>query len=90
MSLRLLVAKEGRKRLPAVEILRVTRTIRECVRGGRLADVPELIRKGRDLYSMQLFDQHLIDLVNTGLISMETAIYAASNPEELERSLRIE
>ncbi|MBP6848249.1 MAG: twitching motility protein PilT, partial [Kofleriaceae bacterium] len=71
--------------------LRVTRTIRECIRGsGRLADIPEMIRKGRDLYSMQLFDQHLLDLVNTGLISMETAIYAASNPEELERSLRIE
>jgi twitching motility protein PilT len=91
VSLRLLVAKEGRRRLPAVEILRVTRTIRECVRTpGRLGDIPEMIRKGRDLYSMQLFDQHLLDLVNTGLISMETAIYASSNPEELERNLRIE
>ena len=91
VSLRLLVAKEGRRRLPAVEILRVTRTIRECIRtGGRLADIPDMIRKGRDLYSMQLFDQHLLDLVNTGLISMETAIYASSNPEELERNLRIE
>ena len=91
VSLRLLAAKEGRRRLPAVEILRVTRTIRECVRTpGRLGDIPEMIRKGRDLYSMQLFDQHLLDLVNTGLISMETAIYASSNPEELERNLRIE
>ena len=91
VSLRLLVAKEGRRRLPAVEILRVTRTIRECIRTpGRINDIPELIRKGRDLYSMQLFDQHLLDLVNAGLISMETAIYASSNPEELERSLRIE
>jgi twitching motility protein PilT len=86
----LLASKDGRKRIPAVEILRVTRTIRECVRSGRLADIPELIRKGRDLYSMQLFDQHLIDLVNTGVISMETAIYASSNPEEFERALRVE
>jgi len=39
---------------------------------------------------MQLFDQHLLDLVNAGLISMETAAYASSNPEEFERSLRIE
>ncbi len=90
ISLRLLASKDGRRRLPAVEILRVTRTIRESIRAGRLADVPELIRKGRDLYSMQLFDQHLIDLVNTGLISMETAIYASSNPEEFERALRVE
>src|SRR3982751_6316934 len=90
VSLRLLASKDGRRRLPAVEILRVTRTIRESVRAGRLSDIPELIRKGRDLYSMQLFDQHLIDLVNTGVISMETAIYASSNPEEFERSLRVE
>ena len=91
VSLRLLASKDGRRRLPAVEILRVTRTIRECIRSsGRLADIPDMIRKGRDLYSMQLFDQHLLDLVNTGLISMETAIYASSNPEEFERSMRVE
>ena len=91
VSLRLLASKEGRQRLPAVEILRVTRSIRECIRApGRLGELPDLIRKGRDLYSMQLFDQHLLDLVNAGLISMETAVYASSNPEEFERSLRIE
>jgi len=91
VSLRLLAAKDGRRRLPACEILRVTRTIRECVRSReRLGDIPELIRKGRDLYSMQLFDQHLLDLVNTGLISMETAIYSSSNPEQFERSLRVD
>jgi twitching motility protein PilT len=90
ISLRLIASKDGRRRLPAVEILRVTRTIRECLRAGRMAEIPELIRKGRDLYSMQLFDQHLIDLVNSGLISMETAIYASSNPEEFERALRVE
>jgi twitching motility protein PilT len=90
VCLRLLASKDGRRRLPAVEILRVTRTIRECIRSGRLADIPDLIRKGRDLYSMQLFDQHLIDLVNAGLVSMEAAIYASSNPEEFERALRVE
>lgn len=90
VSLRLLAAKDGRRRIPAVEILRVTRTVRECLRAGRLSDLHELMRKGRDLYSMQLFDQHLMDLVNSGLITMETAIYASSNPEEFERSLRVE
>ena len=90
ISLRLLASKDGRRRIPAVEILRVTRTIRECLRAGRMSDIPELIRKGRDLYSMQLFDQHLIDLVNSGLVSMEAAIYASSNPEEFERALRVD
>jgi twitching motility protein PilT len=89
VSLRLLSAKNGAGRVPAVEIMRVTRTIRECVRTGRLVDIADQIRKGRDLYSMQLFDQHLLDLVNAGAISVESAIYASSNPEEFERSMNI-
>ena len=89
ISLRLLSAKNGAGRVPAVEIMRVTRTIREAIRTGRLNEVPEQIRKGRDLYSMQLFDQHLLDLVNAGAISVESAIYASSNPEEFERSMNI-
>jgi len=89
ISLRLISAKDGRKRIPAVEVLRVTRTIRECIRTNRLNEIPDLIRKGRDFYSMQLFDQHLLDLASTGVISMEAAIYASSNPEEFERSLNI-
>ncbi len=90
ISLRLLAAKEGRRRLPAVEILRVTRTIRDAVRTNRLNDIPEMVRKGRDLYSMQLFDQHLVELVNSGLVTRETAVYAATNPEEFERQLRMD
>jgi twitching motility protein PilT len=91
VSLRLLTGKDGRGRFPAVEILRVTRTVREHIRQpGRLGEVSDLMRKGRDLYGMQLFDQHLLELVAGGKISLESAIYAASNPEELERSMKIE
>jgi twitching motility protein PilT len=90
VSLRLLTGREGRGRIPAVEILRVTRSIRECIRqAGRLGDIADLIKKGRDLYSMQLFDQHLLDLVNANIITMEVATYASSNPEEFERSMSV-
>lgn len=90
VSLRLLPSKDGTRRVPAVEILRMTRSMRECIRNAaRLGEIPELIRKGRDLYSMQLFDQHLAELVTSGVITMDTAKHAASNPEELERSLRM-
>jgi twitching motility protein PilT len=74
-----------------VELLRVTRSIRECIRmPGRLGDIPELMKRGRDLYGMQLFDQHLLELVSKGKISLEVAVYASSNPEELERAMTIE
>ena len=91
VSLRLLPMKDGRGRVPAVEILRVTRSVRECVRTpGRIADIPELMKRGRDLYGMQLFDQHLLELVTHARISVETAVYASTNPEEFERSMTIE
>jgi twitching motility protein PilT len=91
VSLRLLVAKAGGGRIPAVEILRLTRTIRECIKApGRLLEVAQHMRGGREMYGMQLFDQHLLDLVQSGRISVEAAIFAASNPEEFERSMAVE
>ena len=49
----------------------------------------ELTRAG---YRVLGFDvnQAVVDLVNAGLVSMESAIYASSNPEEFERALRVE
>ena len=35
-------------------------------------------------------DQHILELYTNGVISMETAQYAATNPEEFERSTRLE
>ena len=50
---------------------------------------PDLDRGGRDLYSMPMVDQILLDLVNAGIIGMEVATYASSNPEEFERNVNI-
>jgi twitching motility protein PilT len=79
---------EHRRRIPAVEIVRGTRAVREHVRTGRLAELPELLRQPAEARSAQLFDQHLRELVGRELISRETALDAAVSPEELERLLR--
>jgi twitching motility protein PilT len=89
VSLRLLASKNGRGRIPAVEILRATPPVRAGLRAGRLGELPDLIRAGREQHGTQLFDQHLIELVNKDLVSRETALNASSNPEELERTLRV-
>jgi twitching motility protein PilT len=90
VSLRLVASKDGRRRIPAVEILRMSPAMRACVRAGRLGEIPELIGNGRDGHAMQRFDQHLALLVNQGLITQEVAIAASSNSEDLERMLRAE
>ena len=86
VSLRLVASEDDRRRVPAVEILRTSPAMRECVRAGRLREVPELIGKERDGYAMQRFEQHLVDLANQGQISEETAISASSNPDEPRRA----
>ncbi len=90
ISLRLLPTANGKGRVPAVEILRVTRTVRECIRTpGRLSDIREVIKKGREIYSMQTFDQHLYELASAGVINKKAALYTSTNPEELERMFQM-
>jgi twitching motility protein PilT len=91
VSLRLLPNKKGTGRVPAVEIMRNTRMLRECLRDpNRLLELSEHIAKGREHMQMQTFDQHLLDLFRANKISLDTARSAASNPRDLERELALE
>ncbi len=72
-------------------VLRVTHTIQECIKDvGRHGELLEHISKGREMYSMQTFDQHLIQMVKAKVISLEEAKKAASKPTELDRNLMLE
>ena len=91
VSLRLLVNKSGLGLIPAVEILRATRTAREYIRkGDRTHELTTIMEQGRDLYGMQTFDQHLLALYKAGHLKLEVARAAATNPEDFERSVTFE
>jgi twitching motility protein PilT len=91
ISLRLLPNKKGTGRVPAVEIMRSTRMLRECLRDpNRTLEIPEHIAKARGLMQMQTFDPHLLDLFRANKISLDAARSAASNPQDLERELALE
>lgn len=90
VSLRLLVNKKEDGRVPAVEVLRSTRTIQECIRDpARTSEITEFIGRGRS-EKMQTFDQHLLDLLKANKISVETALSAASNPADFQTKLSLE
>ena len=90
VSLRLLVNKKQSGRVPAVEILRSTRTIQECIRDpNRTSELTEYIGRSRS-ENMQTFDQHLFDLVRANKISVEVALAAASNPTDFQTRLSLE
>jgi len=90
VSLRLLVNKKETGRVPAIEVLRNTRSIQECIRDpAKTAEMSDFISRGR-AEKMQTFDQHLLDLLVANKISVETALSAASNPTDFQTKLSLE
>lgn len=90
VSLRLLPNKKQDGRVPAVEVMRSTRTIQECIKDpARAAQITEFVARGRP-EGMQTFDQHLLDLLRANKISVETALAAASNPTDFRTRLDLE
>jgi twitching motility protein PilT len=88
ISQRLVVRADGGGRAVACEIMRRTQTIQECVEDPeKIHMIKEYIEKGREMYQMQTFDQHLTDLYKTGVVTLETAIAAATSPSDFERNL---
>ena len=90
VSLRLLPNKKGTGRVPAVEIMKSTRSIQECIKDpAKTAEITEFVARGRP-EGMQSFDQHLLDLLKANKISVEVALAAASNPTDFKTKLALE
>ena len=90
ISQRLLRTADGQGRVVAVEIMRVTGTIRDCiVDPERLGEIVDLIQEGREQYGSQTFDQHLMDLVEEGLVEFSLAKAAANSPSDFDLKMGI-
>jgi twitching motility protein PilT len=91
VSQRLLPRADGKGRIAACEIMVVTGTVREWLAEmSHPSAIRDIIEKGQDQYGMQTFDQALIDLFKGGLITLETAKAAATNPADFVRALHFE
>ena len=89
ISQRLIPVKEGKGRVPAVEVMVVTSTIREYIIDPEKAPlIQQAIREGVSSHRMQSFDQSLMQLLTDGRISMEEAMKNSSNPHEFALRLK--
>jgi twitching motility protein PilT len=85
ISQRLVRRADGAGRVPACEILISTAFVRECIMvPEKTRLIREAIAAGTSQYGMQTFDQSLYDLYSQGLISYETALENASNPDDFK------
>jgi len=88
VSLRLIKGANGGM-LPAAEIMRITRSIQECIKDpSKLDEIEHHIAQAMEL-GCQTFDQHLFRLVKAGEVSESTALLHASNPADLKRELSL-
>jgi twitching motility protein PilT len=83
ISQRLVPRADGRGRVPAVEVLLATARVREMVEDkDRTKEISDAISQGHVSYGMQTFDQSLMGLYRSGLVSYEESLRQATNPDD--------
>jgi twitching motility protein PilT len=89
ISQRLVPRADGQGRVPAVEVMVATETVRACIEDkDKTKMLKDVIASGTAQYGMQTFDQSLYFLLKQGLITEEEALLRATNVGEFK--LRLE
>ena len=85
ISQRLIPKADGLGRVPAVEVLRTTAFIRDCiVDKEKTHNIHTAIVQGTSQYGMQTFDQSIFSLYTRGLVDYGEALRWASNVDEFK------
>ncbi len=83
ISQRLIPRADGKGRVPACEILVSTARVRDLIENPeRTKELRDTIAKGYNSYGMQTFDQSLMLLLRSNLITYEEALRQSSNPDD--------
>jgi twitching motility protein PilU len=88
ISQRLLPVKEGKGRVPAVEVLLNSPLISDLIFKGDIHEIKEIMKKSREI-GMQTFDQALFDLYEAGKISYEDALRFADSTNEVRLAIKL-
>jgi len=87
ISQRLVLRADGKGRVAAMEIMVCTPTIRSLIADNKISQIRTFIKDGAQ-EGMQTFDQHLVYLYKTGVISREEAISNGTSPAEIELAMK--
>jgi len=83
ISMRLVPRADGKGRVPAVEVLIATATIKDCILDpDKTKTISDVVEQGAIHYGMQSFDQSIFSLFKSGLITYEEALRRATNPDD--------
>lgn len=87
ISQRLVPKKSGDGRVPAVELMLATPSIREMLHEGKIRDLYKAIKEG-GYFGCQTFNQALKIMLQQDLITIDEALANANNPDELKLEIR--
>ena len=88
VSQRLILKKEGKGRIAAVEIMLNSPLISDLIFKGEVQEIKEVMSRSREL-GMQTFDQSLFDLYEAGQISYEDALRNADSVNDLRLKIKL-
>jgi twitching motility protein PilT len=84
-----LLPKVPKGRVAVQEILRITPAIRNLIREDKVHQIYSQMQIGQDQTGMFTMNQNIKKVLDSGLITPETAMTNSNNPEELARMLGI-
>ncbi len=83
-----LVVTTGNKRRVACEIMVKNIRIRDMILEDRDSEIYDAIEQSKNTYGMQTFEQHLLDMYTSGIITKEEALKSASRRENLDIKIK--
>jgi len=85
ISMRLVPRADGKGRVPAVEVLRSTQYIKDCIENKEKTKlIRDAIAAGTSQYGMQTFDQAIFQLYSQGTVTLEESLRWASNVDDFK------
>ena len=87
ISQRLVVTTAGKRRV-ACEIMVKNIRIRDMILEDRDSEIYDAIEQSKNTYGMQTFEQHLLDMYTSGIITKEEALKSASRRENLDIKIK--
>lgn len=87
ISQRLVVTTTGKRRV-ACEIMVKNIRIRDMILEDRDSEIYDAIEQSKNTYGMQTFEQHLLDMYTSGIITKEEALKSASRRENLDIKIK--
>ena len=88
VSQRLLPKRDGKGRVPAIEIMLNSPLISDLIFKGQVQEIKDVMKRSREL-GMQTFDQALFDLYEAGLITYTDALRNADSLNDLRLQIKL-